>query len=237
MKTEKIALVTGANRGIGFEVARQLAREGFRVFLGARKTEAGRAAAAGISEGKATFLELDVADPESIQRAVEEFAREADHLDALVNNAGVLLEGDEGALTITPQIFEQTLRTNTLGPWLVTQAFLPFLEKSGAPRIVNVSSGSGQLEGGADGWARLQRLENRAQWRHRATCGGPAELCRQLRLSWLGADRDGRHRRHSFHRGRRVRHRLAGSRRSAEPHRPIPPRPQSDSLVTPLNTD
>ncbi len=153
MKNKKIALVTGANKGIGFEVARELARMGFRVFLGARNEEAGRAAAAKITEGEATFLPLDITDHASIASAAEEFSKHADRLDVLVNNAGICLEEDEAALTITPEIFERTLRTNTLGPWLVAQAFVPVLKKSDAPRIVNVSSGGGQLDGGADGWA------------------------------------------------------------------------------------
>jgi NAD(P)-dependent dehydrogenase (short-subunit alcohol dehydrogenase family) len=153
MKKEKIALVTGANKGIGFEVTRELVRLGFRVFLGARNEQAGRAAAEKIAGDKVTFLEIDVADPTSIRRAAEELSRRANHLDALVNNAGILLDEDKSALTMTPEIFEKTFRTNTLGPWLVAQAFLPLLEKSAAPRIVNVSSGGGQLDGGADGWA------------------------------------------------------------------------------------
>lgn len=153
MRNQKIALVTGANKGIGFEVTRELARMGFRVFLGARQAKAGHAAAAKIGEDNVTFLEIDVADPESIRRAAAEFSKKSDRLDALVNNAGILFDEDKSALTITPQIFTDTLRTNTLGPWLVAQAFVPFLEKSAAPRIVNVSSGGGQLEGGADGWA------------------------------------------------------------------------------------
>jgi NAD(P)-dependent dehydrogenase (short-subunit alcohol dehydrogenase family) len=153
MKNKKIALVTGANKGIGFEITRELSRMDFRVFLGARNAEAGRAAAARIAEGEIIFLPIDVADPESIRRAAKEIAGQTDHLDVLVNNAGILLDEDKAALTITPEIFEQTLRTNTLGPWLVAQAFVPLLEKSKAPRIVNVSSGGGQLDGGADGWA------------------------------------------------------------------------------------
>jgi NAD(P)-dependent dehydrogenase (short-subunit alcohol dehydrogenase family) len=153
MRNQKIALVTGANKGIGFEVTRELARLGFRVFLGARNEQAGRAAAEKIGGDKVTFLEIDVADPASIRRAAEEFSDRANHLDALVNNAGILLDEDKSALTITPEIFEKTFRTNTLGPWLVARAFLPLLEKSAAPRIVNVSSGGGQLDGGADGWA------------------------------------------------------------------------------------
>jgi len=153
MRKEKIALVTGANKGIGFEVTRELARMGFRVFLGARNEQAGRAAAEKIAGDKVEFLEIDVADPASVRRTFKEFSRHANHLDALVNNAGILLEEDKTALTITPEIFEKTFRTNTLGPWLVAQTFLPLLEKSDAPRIVNVSSGGGQLDGGADGWA------------------------------------------------------------------------------------
>lgn len=154
MKNEKIALVTGANKGIGFEVARQLARKGFHVFLGARNAEAGTAAIKQLrQDGHVAFLEIDIADPESIRRAAEELARQADRLDVLVNNAGILLDEDKSALTITAELFEKTLRTNTLGPWRVAQAFSPLLRKSKAPRIVNVSSGGGQLEDGADGWA------------------------------------------------------------------------------------
>ncbi len=159
-KGKRIALVTGANKGIGFEVARQLARKGFRVFLGARNEKAGEAAAEklrgeGVKEdyGEITFLKIDVADAASVERATEEFSRHSDRLDALVNNAGILLDGDKDVLTVTPATFETTLRTNTLGALLVAQAFVPFLKKSDSPRIVNVSSGGGQLAGGADGWA------------------------------------------------------------------------------------
>jgi NAD(P)-dependent dehydrogenase (short-subunit alcohol dehydrogenase family) len=154
MKNQKTALVTGANKGIGFEVARELARLGRRVFLGARNAEAGLAAAKKLqSDGEVIFLELDVSKADSIRRAAEEVARQTDHLDVLINNAGILLDDDRNALSITPEIFEETLRTNTLGPWLVTRAFVPLLEKSPEARIVNVSSGGGQLDDGADGWA------------------------------------------------------------------------------------
>jgi NAD(P)-dependent dehydrogenase (short-subunit alcohol dehydrogenase family) len=98
-------------------------------------------------------LKIDVSKPDSIRRAAEEFSRKSDRLDTLVNNAGILLDDDKDVLTITPEIFETTLRTNTLGALLVSQAFVPFLKKSDAPRIVNVSSGGGQLTDGADGWA------------------------------------------------------------------------------------
>jgi NAD(P)-dependent dehydrogenase (short-subunit alcohol dehydrogenase family) len=154
MKNAKTALVTGANKGIGFEVVRQLARQGFHVYVGARNVKAGRAAAEKLqSEGNVTFLEIDVSDEKSIRAAAEELSRQSDRLDVLINNAGILLEDDKDALTITTEIFQKTMRTNTLGPWLVAQAFAPLLKKSSSPRIVNVSSGGGQLEDGADGWA------------------------------------------------------------------------------------
>ena len=154
MKNQRTALVTGANKGIGFEVARELARLGLRVFLGARNAQAGRAAAERLgTEGDVAFLEIDVSDANSIRAAAGELIRQSDRLDVLINNAGILLDEDKSALTLTPDIFETTLRTNTLGPWLVAEAFVPLLKKGREPRIVNVSSGGGQLEDGADGWA------------------------------------------------------------------------------------
>jgi NAD(P)-dependent dehydrogenase (short-subunit alcohol dehydrogenase family) len=154
MRNQKTALVTGANKGIGFEVVRELTRLGLRVFLGARNAKAGRAAAEKLgSEGDVIFLEIDVSDDKSIRAAAEELSRHSDRLDVLINNAGILLDDDKDALTITHEVFENTVRTNTLGPWLVAQAFTPLMKKSREPRIVNVSSGGGQLEDGADGWA------------------------------------------------------------------------------------
>lgn len=154
MKNQRIALVTGANKGIGFEVARELARMSWRVFLGARNVKTGRAAVEKLSgAGEVIFLEIDVSNEKSIQAAAHELGRQSERLDVLVNNAGILLDDEKDALAITPEMFEATLRTNTLGPWLVARAFVPHLKKSRAPRIVNVSSSSGQLEDGADGWA------------------------------------------------------------------------------------
>jgi len=163
-RRRRIALVTGANKGIGFEVARQLAHKGFRVFLGARDEKAGEKAAEKLrAEGARTtkdksddeieFLKIDISKPESIKRAAEEFGKRSDRLDVLINNAGILIDDDKEILTTTPEIFETTLRTNTLGALLVSQAFVPLLKKSDSARIVNVSSSGGQLTDGADGWA------------------------------------------------------------------------------------
>jgi NAD(P)-dependent dehydrogenase (short-subunit alcohol dehydrogenase family) len=151
----KTALITGANKGIGHEVARQLSVKGFHVFIGARNPDAGRDAADALAKNgaKATFLQLDVSDLESVTAAAGAFAKFADHLDVLVNNAGILLDGDSALLTIDEELIRKTLETNTLGPLRVTRAFASLLAKSSAPRVINVSSGGGQLTDGADGWA------------------------------------------------------------------------------------
>jgi NAD(P)-dependent dehydrogenase (short-subunit alcohol dehydrogenase family) len=151
----KTALITGANKGIGREVARQLAEKGFHVFVGARNAKAGRAAVDEIVKkgAKATFLEIDVAENASVTAAAREFLKAADHLDVLVNNAGIIVDADDSILKISDELLRKTLETNTLGALRVAQAFLPVLTKSEAPRVINVSSGAGQLTGGADGWA------------------------------------------------------------------------------------
>jgi NAD(P)-dependent dehydrogenase (short-subunit alcohol dehydrogenase family) len=190
MKNQRTALVTGANKGIGFEVSRELARMGVRVFLGARNAKAGRAAAEKLSkDGDVVFIEIDVADADTVRHAAEEVSRQIDHLDVLINNAGILLDEDKDALSITPEIFETTLRTNTLGPWLVAQAFAPLLKKSREPRVVNVSSGGGQLDGGAlpkfavnsvcPGWVRTDMGGENA---NRSVAEGAATIV------WLATD-------------------------------------------------
>jgi NAD(P)-dependent dehydrogenase (short-subunit alcohol dehydrogenase family) len=151
----KTALVTGANKGIGREVARQLARKGFHVFVAARNPDAGRKAADEIAKqgGKATLLEIDVTDNASVKGAVREFSKIADYLDVLVNNAGIMMDGDDAIHEVSDDIFRRTIETNVLGALGVTRAFAQLLAKSKAPRIINVSSGGGQLTGGADGWS------------------------------------------------------------------------------------
>jgi NAD(P)-dependent dehydrogenase (short-subunit alcohol dehydrogenase family) len=151
----KTTLVTGANKGIGCEVARQLAEKGFHVFVGARDRDAGRKAADEIAKkgGKATFLEINVANNASVTAAAREFSKAADHLDVLVNNAGIIVDGDNAILEISDELLRKTLETNTLGVLRVTRAFVALLGKSKTPRVINVSSGGGQLTGGADGWS------------------------------------------------------------------------------------
>src|SRR4029450_10034278 len=113
----KTVLVTGANKGIGYEVARQLAEKGFQVFIGARNRDAGRKAADDIAKkgGQATFLEIDVVDKASGTAAARGVTKAADHLDVLVNNAGIIVDGDNSILEITDEQLRKTLETNTLG--------------------------------------------------------------------------------------------------------------------------
>jgi NAD(P)-dependent dehydrogenase (short-subunit alcohol dehydrogenase family) len=140
-------LITGAYRGIGFEVARQLGERGFHVFVTARRRDAGTKAAATLqrSGAKISFVELDVTDAKSIRNAVESVAEQVDHLDVLVNNAAILEDGDQNILRVEVALVAKTLDTNALGPLRVAQAFLPLLAKSHSARIINVSSGAGQL--------------------------------------------------------------------------------------------
>jgi NAD(P)-dependent dehydrogenase (short-subunit alcohol dehydrogenase family) len=146
-KTVRIALVTGANRGIGFEVCRQLAGRRYVVLLTARDSVKAKAAASKLSSvGAVEPLHLDVADPRTIQNAATTIESRYGCLDVLINNAGVNYDTWETAenADIDGTVFE-TITTNLLGPWRMCQAFLPLLRKSRAARIVNVSSESGSL--------------------------------------------------------------------------------------------
>ncbi len=152
MSEPRIALVTGANKGIGREVVRQLAALGWRVFLGSRDPAAGEAAA-GLIEGDVEALALDVNDLGSLSLAARAVSASVDRLDVLINNAAILEKGDQSALTLSPEIARGTFETNVLGTLRATQAFLPLLRKSAAPRIVNVSSLAGQLTGDLQSWS------------------------------------------------------------------------------------
>lgn len=143
----RVALVTGANRGIGFGVCRQLAEKDFMVLLTARDAAKAQAAAGKLANaGTVEALVLDVADPHSIKTAAAEVAHRYGRLDVLINNAGINYDTWETVenAAIDSTVVE-TIRTNLLGPWRVCQAFLPLLRKSRAARIVNVSSESGSL--------------------------------------------------------------------------------------------
>jgi NAD(P)-dependent dehydrogenase (short-subunit alcohol dehydrogenase family) len=143
----KVALVTGANKGIGFEVARQIARTGITVLLGARSSELGQKAAATlVAEGlPVRFLPLDITDPASIAAAAQTITADFGHLDILVNNAGITVPGDGPPSIVASESLDKTMRTNFFGAVNVTQALLPLLRLVPSASIVNVSSGLGSL--------------------------------------------------------------------------------------------
>jgi len=145
---ERIALVTGANRGIGLEIARQLAERRHAVLLGARRPEDGERAAGELrAAGLAvTALPLDVTDEASVRRAAREVEVRFGRLDVLVNNAGVAYDLDRRGETLEPELIRATFDVNLFGLIAVTEAMLPMLEKSTAPRVVNVSSRRGSLQ-------------------------------------------------------------------------------------------
>jgi len=147
VKAERIALVTGANRGIGLEVCRQLAVKGFTVLLTARDAKNARAAADTLTTvGRVESLVLDVDDPNNIAKAAAEVASRYERLDVLINNAGINYDTWETVENADVDgTVMQTITTNLLGPWRLCQAFLPLLRRSRAGRIVNVSSESGSL--------------------------------------------------------------------------------------------
>ena len=138
-----IALVTGASRGIGFEVARRLAERGATVIVTGTTDRSAEGAAKKIPGSRSHVL--DIADRRSVRGLAQWLASEFDRLDVLVNNAGILLDEETGALETDPEVFETTMRTNALGALLLTQAVVPLLRASPGPRVVNVSSGAGQI--------------------------------------------------------------------------------------------
>ena len=150
--SKRIALVTGANKGLGFEIARQIGRTGVIVLLGARNKAAGEEAAGKLAaEGiDAHFIAIDVVDYASIEAAAGSIISGFGRLDILVNNAGISDPFDGPVLTARLEAVERVLRTNFLGALAVTQAMLPLLRKSKSARIVNVSSGLGSLAQNGD---------------------------------------------------------------------------------------
>jgi NAD(P)-dependent dehydrogenase (short-subunit alcohol dehydrogenase family) len=151
MKQEKkIAIVTGANKGIGFEIARQLIENNFAVIIGARDKKKGMEAADKLS---ADFIQLDIAEEKSISTFVTEVKKKYGNIDVLVNNAAILEKTDSDMLTVKTSVINSTLTTNAIGPILLSQSIFPLMKKGS--RIINISSGGGSMTDEVGGWSPI----------------------------------------------------------------------------------
>jgi len=147
VSSERVALISGANRGIGLEVTRQLAQLGFKAILGSRETGAGEKAASRLTAAGLPVLarQLDVTDQSSIDALKRDVEEQFGRLDVLVNNAAILYDSWQRATDADLETVRRAFETNTLGAWRMCRAMLPLLRASGHGRIVNVSSESGSL--------------------------------------------------------------------------------------------
>ena len=143
----EVALVTGANKGIGREISRRLTAEGMTVYLGARDEERGQKAAQDLAGDGADvrFLQLDVTDQAQIDAAVKHIDEEFGRLDVLVNNAGIAIEWGDTVDEVTVEQVRRTYEVNVFGVVAMTRACIPLLRRSAAPRVVNLSSPMGSL--------------------------------------------------------------------------------------------
>ena len=146
-KDIKVALVTGGNRGIGYELVKQLAQKGFKVILASRDSEMGHEVAQKLKESNldVSLLVMDVNNQESIRQAAITVNERYGKLDVLINNAGVYLEENKKLVAMDPSILEKTMATNFFGVYHVIRSFIPLMEKQGYGRIINVSSEYGAM--------------------------------------------------------------------------------------------
>ena len=149
----KVILITGSNKGIGYEIARQCSKLGFFVIISGRDETRLKTAIEKLQKEKinAGSILMDVSSLESIENAAKQFTSKKLKLNVLVNNAGINIKGDNQLLQNDKNILDQTIKTNSYGPLFVTKAFLPFIESPG--RIVMISSGGGVLNGEVAGWS------------------------------------------------------------------------------------
>lgn len=146
--TKKVALVTGSNKGIGLEIVRQLAKDGFKTILTSRDENRGKEAVKSLNDQglDVDYCQLEVSNSESIQKAYEYVEKTYGRLDVLVNNAGIFGNHTKDVFNVDINEIKETVETNFYGVLLVTQAFIKLMKKNNYGRIVNISSGMGQLE-------------------------------------------------------------------------------------------
>ncbi|TIV85766.1 MAG: SDR family NAD(P)-dependent oxidoreductase [Mesorhizobium sp.] len=189
----KVALVTGGNRGIGLETARQLAELGFTVLIGVRDLAKGEAAARKLG-GKVEAIELDVAAPEAAVSAAAEVERRFGQLDVLVNNAAIHYDPSAQALQPDWTVIREAFETNVFGAWRVAAAFAPLLSASGHGRLVNVSSEGGSLASmgaGAPAYSTSKATLNALTRIVAAELRGSGVLVNAICPGWVATDMGG----------------------------------------------
>jgi NAD(P)-dependent dehydrogenase (short-subunit alcohol dehydrogenase family) len=191
--TSRVALVTGANRGLGLEVCRQLAARRHTVLLGSRDLAKGEAAARELS-GDVHVIALDVADPDAPEKAVREAQRRFGRIDVLVNNAGVHYDTWQGVCDADWRIVREAFETNLFGAWRMAQAVAPLMKAAKWGRIVNVSSEAGSLASmgaGTPAYATSKAALNALTRILAAELHGTGVLVNSVCPGWVATDMGG----------------------------------------------
>jgi len=194
---KKIALVTGANRGIGLETAKQLSQLGLKVILTARDRTKGERAAKELTEQglDVVFHKLDVSDKENIVSVCNAIEKKFSRLEVLVNNAAILYDSNQSTINADLDIVNQALETNLYGPWLLCQAFIPLMKRNNYGRIVNVSSGAGSLHfmnGGAPAYGISKVALNALTKKLASELSGTNILVNSVDPGWTATDMGGK---------------------------------------------
>jgi NAD(P)-dependent dehydrogenase (short-subunit alcohol dehydrogenase family) len=196
-KKKKIALVTGGNRGLGFETCRQLVQLGISVILSARDISKGEKAAKQLSDIglDVVFYQLDVSNQNHINGVSEQIIQQFTRLDVLVNNAAILYDIWQNAINADLEVVNQAIITNLLGPWRLSQICIPIMKRNKYGRIVNVSSGAGSLhymDGGTPAYSVSKAALNALTRILASDLRGTGILINSVDPGWVATDMGGR---------------------------------------------
>jgi NAD(P)-dependent dehydrogenase (short-subunit alcohol dehydrogenase family) len=195
---KRICLVSGGNRGIGFETCHQLAQLGHTVILTARNSTKGKIATKQLRENKdldIIFYQMDVSNQDSIDDVHDKIIQHFGRLDVLVNNAGILYDTWQTVIDIDFEIVNQSLATNLLGPWRVSKKFIPLMKKNRYGRVVNVSSSLGSLHSmgkGSPAYSISKTALNALTRKLAAELLGTGILVNSIDPGWVATDMGGR---------------------------------------------